>query len=98
MSKEALKFLHDNEASAIKFWSSVDHDNFASMMQSYADYYHNQKNQLANVILPNDDDAGIIAVNIASTVNPKLTANESAFFIAGFQECIKYLHGQLKQL
>ena len=38
-----------------------------------------------------DDDAGVIAVNVASNVRPKLTTQEEAFFIAGFQECVKYL-------
>lgn len=47
-------------------------------------------------ILPSDDDAGIIAVNIASNVEPKLTAQEESFFIAGFTECIKYLRMQEK--
>ena len=41
--------------------------------------------------LPSDDDAGVIAVNVASNVIPKLTTQEEAFFIAGFQECVKYL-------
>ena len=40
--------------------------------------------------------AGVIAVNVASNVRPKLTAKEEAFFIAGFQECVKYLRGQVK--
>lgn len=53
---------------------------------------------LADVMamLPSDDDAGVIAVNIASTVEPKLTAQEESFFIAGFTECVKYLRGQGK--
>ena len=41
--------------------------------------------------MPGDDDAGVIAVNVASNVIPKLTTQEEAFFIAGFQECVKYL-------
>ena len=41
--------------------------------------------------LPGDEESGVIAVNVASNVKPKLTENEEAFFIAGFQECIKYL-------
>ena len=41
--------------------------------------------------LPSVDEAGVIAVNVASNVKPKLTVQEEAFFIAGFQECIKYL-------
>lgn len=47
-------------------------------------------------MLPSVDDAGVIAVNIASNVEPKLTAQEEAFFIAGFQECVKYLTMQGK--
>jgi len=46
--------------------------------------------------LPSVDEAGVIAINIASNVTPKLTAQEEAMFIAGFQECVKYLGGQGK--
>ena len=45
-------------------------------------------------ILPSVEDAGVIAVNIASNVRPKLTAQEEAMFIAGFQVCVKYLSMQ----
>lgn len=53
---------------------------------------------LADVMamLPSDDDAGVIAVNIASNAKPKLTAQEESFFIAGFTECVKYLRMQGK--
>jgi len=47
-------------------------------------------------MLPTVDDAGVIAVNVASNVRPKLIAREEAMFIAGFQECVKYLSGQEK--
>jgi len=47
-------------------------------------------------MLPSVDDAGVIAVNVASNVIPKLTAQEEAMFIAGFQECVKYLSMQGK--
>ena len=43
-----------------------------------------------NVLLPTEDDAGIIAVAI-SEINNEMTAQEQAFFVAGFTECIKYL-------
>lgn len=46
------------------------------------------------VMLPSVHDAGVIAVNVASNVRPKLTAQKEAFFIAGFQECVKYLFQQ----
>jgi hypothetical protein len=41
--------------------------------------------------IPSVDKAGAIAVKIAEGVTPTLTAKEQAMFIAGFQECIKYL-------
>ena len=43
-------------------------------------------------LLPSVQKAGIIAVEISGKVNPELTAQEQAFFIAGFQECIKWLN------
>jgi hypothetical protein len=53
---------------------------------------------LADVMamLPSVDDACVIAVNVASNVRSKLTAQEEALFIAGFQECVKYLSMQGK--
>lgn len=43
-------------------------------------------------MLPSLDDVRVIAVNAATNVRPKLTTQEEAFFIAGFQECVKCLH------
>lgn len=49
---------------------------------------------------PSVEQAGIIAVGISeeSKMSEYLSANEQAYFIAGFQECIKYInkanHGQ----
>lgn len=40
---------------------------------------------------PSFDEAGIAAVKISEMVEPKLTTQEQSFFIAGFQECIKWL-------
>ena len=48
-------------------------------------------NHALDAIIPNIDDAGVIAVKISEMVEPPLTAQEQAFFIAGFQECIKWL-------
>lgn len=36
-------------------------------------------------------DAGAVALSVISNVKPELTAEEEAFFIAGFIECIKYI-------
>ena len=46
-----------------------------------------------SVSLPSVDDAGAIAVEI-SEINNEMTAQEQAFFIAGFSECVKYLEMQ----
>ena len=41
--------------------------------------------------LPGILEAGVIAANMVTTIKPELSAHEASFFIAGFQECIKYL-------
>ena len=41
--------------------------------------------------MPSDEEAGVIAVKISETVDPSLSPSEQAYFIAGFQECNKYL-------
>ncbi len=46
-----------------------------------------------SVSLPTEDDVGIIAIAI-SEINNEMTAQEQAFFVAGFTECIKYLNLQ----
>lgn len=48
-------------------------------------------------ILPSVDEAGAAAVLISEKVNSKLTAQEQALFIAGFQECIKWIPQPLHQ-
>ena len=41
--------------------------------------------------LPSVEKSGAIAVTISENVHPALTAQEQALFVAGFQECIKWL-------
>lgn len=43
-------------------------------------------------IISTIEEAGVIAVRISENIEPKLTSHEEGFFIAGFQECIKYLN------
>ena len=38
-----------------------------------------------------EEEMGTVAAKIAESINPKLTAQEEAFFIAGFQECAKWM-------
>lgn len=47
--------------------------------------------------LPSVYDAGVIAAKISENIEAKLTDQEQAFFIAGFQECIKYLKTNVDQ-
>jgi hypothetical protein len=39
--------------------------------------------------LPSVDESGVIAVTISDSIN--LSNQEQAFFVAGFQECVKWL-------
>ena len=56
-------------------------DEAITMTEKYAE------SQLKGFELPSLEDAGIIAVGMSE----KLTPQEQSFFIAGFQECIKYI-------
>jgi len=40
-------------------------------------------------LLPNIEEAGIIAIKISDKLN--MTATEQSYFVAGFQECIKFI-------
>ena len=46
--------------------------------------------------LPSDDEAGTMAASIASKSKPNLTAQEEAFFIAGFIECAKWMRDLIR--
>lgn len=47
--------------------------------------------------LPSDEEIGVIALNIADTLNHKLNSQEEAFYLAGFQTCAKWVIEQIKQ-
>lgn len=44
--------------------------------------------------LPSVDESGVIAVTLSDNIN--LSAQEQAFFVAGFQECVKWLGYKLE--
>lgn len=44
--------------------------------------------------LPSIEDAGAIAARMTSNSDTVLSAREESFFIAGFQECIKYINAE----
>ena len=47
--------------------------------------------------LPTIEEANVIALTIIESVESKSTVQEQAFFIAGFQEAIKYLQNERDQ-
>ena len=47
--------------------------------------------QVTPIELPSDDEAGVIALKIADTLKDKLTTEQEAYFIAGFQTYSKWM-------
>ena len=45
--------------------------------------------------LPSDEEIGLIALNIASTLKDGLDSREEAFYLAGFQTCAKWMKEQI---
>lgn len=46
--------------------------------------------------LPSDEEAGVIALKISETLKDKHTAEEEAFYLAGFQTCAKWLRDKIQ--
>jgi len=97
-AKEFLKTLN-----LPKNWSGEDEEYGQwlfyekNIIEAMEQYHQSKVNNVVldgvSVSLPSVDDVGIIAVEIAE-INNEMTAQEQAFFIAGFSECIKYLEMQ----
>jgi hypothetical protein len=47
--------------------------------------------------MPTEEEAGAIAVSIASVVSPRLTTHEEAFFVAGFTEFVKWFRSRIEE-
>ena len=78
-----------------------DNYNYTEFLESVLEKMAQPKEEQPEKIvreLPKVDEAGAIAVSISSNLNPKLTAQEEAMFIAGFQECVKYFGIQSKEI
>ena len=45
--------------------------------------------------LPSDEEMGVIALNITSTLKDGLDSREEAFYLAGFQTCAKWMKQQI---
>ena len=73
-----------------------EYDEYAYGISGTAGSNIKNKGDKVNIInsLPTIEEAGIIAVSLSE----HLTAQEQAFFVAGFQECIKYLLDQCGEL
>ena len=51
--------------------------------------------KLTPIELPSDEEMGVIALNIASTLKDKLDSREEAFYLGGFQTCNQWLKKQI---
>ena len=45
--------------------------------------------------LPSDEEAGVIALTISNTLKDKLTAEQEAYFISGFQTYSKWMRDKI---
>jgi len=66
---------------------------FLKALEDMMEEYHQSKLHQPTVSgsLPSVDEAGVMAVKISEMAEPPLIAQEQAFFIAGFCECVKWL-------
>lgn len=51
----------------------------------------NEKTEIVGIKEIDNHEAGSIAVKISEMAQPPLTGQDQAFFIAGFQECVKWM-------
>ena len=51
--------------------------------------------QLIPIEVPSDEEIGLIALNIGSTLKDGLDSREEAFYLAGFQTCAKWMKEQI---
>ncbi len=75
-------FLHAAERCEV---SMID----AKHIMEYIDEY------VRPVKLPSDEEAGVIALKISETLKDKHTAQQEAFYLAGFQTCAKWMREQI---
>ena len=78
---EAIKLIQE-----MKSWMPSDNKNFDKEREAIDTVVAELENPL-----PSDDEAGTMAASIASKSKPNLTAQEEAFFVAGFIECVKWM-------
>lgn len=52
-------------------------------------------NSLKPIELPSDEEMGVIALNIASTLEDKLDSRQEAFYLGGFLTCNQWLKEQI---
>jgi len=88
---KAEEFYKQRSNSIRELWalSPKQIEYIAFIMEEYAAL----RQPLVSGSLPSLDDATKVAVRISEeTITPPLDAKEQAMFIAGFQECIKWLN------
>ena len=58
-------------------------------------YYTPIIDRIKPIELPSDEEMGVIALNITSTLKDGLDSREEAFYLAGFQTCAKWMKEQI---
>lgn len=51
--------------------------------------------EITPIELPSDEEMGVIALNIASTLEDKLDSRQEAFYLGGFLTCNQWLKEQI---
>lgn len=72
-------------------WYSMNYDMFVSNSGCFYPAEIIEWLDESTDCLPSIEDAGIAAVKMSEEIEPSLQAKEQSFFVAGFQECIKWL-------
>jgi len=89
------KFILPQEAIALLTGKQLTEGDFAHVSEHQSAMEYLQTPSLKEMesqpeIVPVQEEVGAIAVIISDNLNPKLNTNEQAFFIAGFEEAVKY--------
>jgi len=76
-------------------WTEYDDGQLDTLKICFIPEIDNDNVEMQTDLLPTMENAGVDALNMIEDLVPKLTDQEQAFFVAGFQEAIKILRSAL---
>lgn len=94
VTEEEIKSFASDSFNAGRLYqneSNIDPQNFTTWFNSNKGRLSPSVTEQPLTSLPSLYKTSVIAIKIAESIKPELTAQEQAFFIAGFQECVKWL-------